>query len=73
VEFLGTHPGELDPLRRLLGHSKPETTQIYLRRVDRERSRESVQDLSWGVRFGDLGVEAPSGFEPLYGALQAPA
>jgi hypothetical protein len=34
---------------------------------------ESVQDLSWGVRFGALGEKAPSGLEPLYGALQAPA
>jgi integrase len=73
VQFLETHPGELEALRRLLGHSKHETTQIYLRRLDRERSMEAVQDLSWGLRFGAPGEEAPSGFEPLYGALQAPA
>jgi integrase len=65
VEFLETHPGELEALRRLLGHSKPETTQIYLRRLDRERSMESVQDLSWGARFAAFAEEAPSGFEPL--------
>jgi hypothetical protein len=65
VQFLETHPGELEALRRLLGHSKPETTQIYLRRLDRERSMESVQDLSWGVQFGALAEKAPSGFEPL--------
>jgi integrase len=65
VEFLETHPGELEALRRLLGHSKPETTQISLRRLDRERSMESVQDLSWGARFAAFAEEAPSGFEPL--------
>jgi hypothetical protein len=32
-----------------------------------------VKDLSWGNRFGATAVEAPSGFEPLYEALQASA
>ena len=35
-QFLETHPGELDALQRLLGHRKPETTQIYLRRLEKE-------------------------------------
>jgi len=65
VQFLETHPGELDALQRLLGHRKPETTQIYLRRLDNEKAMERVRDLSWGVRFGTSAVEAPSGFEPL--------
>jgi hypothetical protein len=34
---------------------------------------ERVKDLSWGLRFGALDGEAPSGFEPLYEALQASA
>jgi hypothetical protein len=58
---------------QLMGHSKIETTQIYLRRLDSERAMERVKDLSWGVRFGTLEEEAPSGFEPLYEALQASA
>jgi hypothetical protein len=32
---------------RLLAHSKMETTQIYLRRLDRERATERVRDLFW--------------------------
>ena len=63
--FLETHPGELEALQRLLGHKKPETTQIYLRRMDDEKAMRRVEDLSWGLRFGASGVEAPSGVEPL--------
>jgi site-specific recombinase XerC len=37
VLFPETHPGELEALQRLLGHRKPETTQIYLRRMDNDR------------------------------------
>jgi integrase len=73
VQFLETHPGELEALQRLMGHSKIETTQIYLRRLDQGRAMERVKDLSWGNRFGATAVEAPSGFEPLYEALQASA
>jgi integrase len=73
VKFLETHPGELEALQRLMGHIKIETTQIYLRRLDDQRAMERVKDLSWGLRFEASEEEAPSGFEPLYGALQAPA
>jgi len=73
VKFLETHPGEVEALQRLMGHSKIETTQIYLRRLDRERAMERVRDLSWGAPFAAIAGEARSGFEPLYGALQAPA
>ena len=64
-QFLETHPGELDALQRLLGHRKPETTQIYLRRLEKEKQMERVRDLSWGARFGAIAVEAPSRFELL--------
>ena len=43
VQFLETHPGELEALQRLMGHRKPETTQIYLRRLDNERAMERVK------------------------------
>jgi len=65
VQFLETHPGELDALQRLLGHRKPETTQIYLRRLDKEKQMERVRDLSWGTRFSAIAEEAPSRFELL--------
>ena len=68
-----THPGELEALQRLMGHQKIETTQVYLRRLDRTRAMERVKDLSWAVRFGALGEEAPTRFELVYEALQASA
>jgi site-specific recombinase XerC len=73
VQFLETHLGELEALQRLMGHSKIETTQICLRRLDRERQMERVRDLSWGAQFGDFRAKAPGGFEPPYAALQAAA
>jgi integrase/recombinase XerD len=74
VNFLESHPGELEALQALMGHTKIETTQVYLRRLDRERAMERVKDLSWGVtRFEALPVKAPSRFELLYEALQASA
>jgi len=44
--------------RRLMGHSKIETTQIHLRRLNFEP-------------IGSIAVEAPSGFVPLYEASRA--
>ena len=74
VNFLESHPGELEALQALMGHSKIETTQVYLRRLNRDRAMERVRDLSWGApRFEALPVKATSGFEPLYEALQASA
>jgi hypothetical protein len=34
---------------------------------------ERVRDLSWGSPFASLAVEARTGFEPVYEALQASA
>ncbi len=73
VRLLETHPGELEALQRLMGHSKLETTQIHLRRLDSLKAMERVRDLSRGSRFEAIPVEARSGFEPLYEALQASA
>jgi integrase len=73
VQFLETHPGEIEALQRLMGHSQIATTQIYLRRYDQERSMERVTDLSWGSPFGSLAVEARTGVEPVCEALQASA
>jgi hypothetical protein len=73
VRFLESHPGEVEALQRFMGHSKMETTQIYLRRLDRERAMERVRDLSWGSAFASIAVEARTGFEPVYEALQASA
>ena len=65
--------GGRSALQRLMEHSKMETTQIYLRRLDRERAMERVRDLSWGSPFASIALDARTGFEPVYEALQASA
>jgi hypothetical protein len=49
------------------------TTEIYLRRLNRERAMERVRDLSWGSPFAAIALKARTGFEPVYEALQASA
>ena len=74
VNYLESNPGDLEALQALMGHSKIETTQVYLRRLNRDQAMERVKDLSWGgSRFEALPVKAPSGLEPLCEALQASA
>jgi hypothetical protein len=48
LEQMGTE--HLFSLQQLMGHSRPETTNLYLRRLDRRRSMETVRGLDWGVR-----------------------
>lgn len=48
VQFLEQHPDRLVALQALMGHSKVETTQVYLRRLDRRREMEAVVDLDYG-------------------------
>ncbi len=74
VHYLETHVGDLEALQALMGHNKIETTQVYLRRFNREQAMERVRDLSWGAPLFDASpVKAPSGVEPLWTALQAAA
>jgi site-specific recombinase XerD len=47
LEQMGTE--HLFSLQQLMGHSRPETTNLYLRRLDRRRSMETVRGLDWGV------------------------
>jgi hypothetical protein len=44
-----------------------------LRRLNNERAMERVRDMSCGAPFGAFVEEAPTGFEPVYEALQASA
>lgn len=65
VEFLETHPGALEALRVLMNHSRVDTTQVYLRALNRSQAMEAVRDLSWGPGFQPKAVEAHTGFEPV--------
>ena len=71
VRFLETHVGDLEALQALMGHKRIETTQVYLRRLDRETAMDRVRDLSWGSsQFESTAEEAPTGVEPVYQVLQ---
>jgi integrase len=53
VRFLETHVGDLEALQALMRHKKIETTQVYLRRLNRSRAMERVRDLSSGASTFD--------------------
>lgn len=70
VQFLETHPGEIEVVKELLAHDRIETTMVYLRRMNRARAMESVRDLKWSANGSVLSpraVEAHTGFEPVLG------
>jgi integrase/recombinase XerD len=49
VAYLETVPdATLKGLRDLLGHERYETTEVYLRRLNKQKGMESVRGLSWG-------------------------
>src|SRR5918994_115721 len=64
VAFLTKHPGALESLRVLMNHSRVDTTQVYLRAMDRTLLMEDVRDLSWGSGFQSNREKAPTGFRP---------
>lgn len=57
---------QLFSLKDLMGHQRVETTMIYLRRLDRKRSMETVRDLDWDLpeTFEALPGTEKEGFEP---------
>jgi integrase len=65
VAFLTTHPGAIESLQALLNHSRIDTTQIYLRALNRSKAMEVVRDFSWDARFQPEVQEAHTGFEPV--------
>lgn len=68
VQFDEQNPGEIWSLKELLGHSRIETTLVYLRRKNRAKAMETVRSLSWkGVVFPPQAVMPPAGFEPAFG------
>jgi integrase len=57
---------QLFSLKDLMGHQRVETTMIYLRRLDRKRSMETVRDLDWDAPelFEASPLTEKEGFEP---------
>ena len=51
VAFLTTHPGAIESLQALMNHSRIDTTQEYLRALNKSKAMEAVRDLSWGSGF----------------------
>lgn len=73
VRYLESPDGTLEGLKNLLGHSRYETTGVYLRRMDKQRSMESVRGLSWGSGvFPPNAGMPPTGFEPVFPAIGVP-
>ncbi len=48
VAFLTTNPGAIEALQALMNHRRIDTTQVYLRALNRAKSMEAVRGLSWG-------------------------
>lgn len=49
VFYLEQHPGDTHGLKELLGHRSYDTTQVYLRKLDKTTAMERVRDLSWNI------------------------
>lgn len=47
VNYLDRFDGDTYGLQKLMGHRRPETTQVYLRRHDDFKAMEKVRELSW--------------------------
>jgi site-specific recombinase XerD len=65
VAFLTSHPGALESLQALMSHSRIDTTEVYLRALDRSKAMEAVRDFSYGSGFESFAVKAHTGFEPV--------
>ena len=63
VRFLESHPGDLEALQPLMGHSRLETTAVYLRRLNRVQAMERVRDLTWRSVFPPNAAEAHTGHQ----------
>ena len=51
VAFLTSHPGAIESLQALMNHARIDTTQVYLRALNKSKAMEAVRDLSWGPGF----------------------
>lgn len=51
--YLEQNPSDIVGLQELLGHRSIETTKVYLRKLDKQRSMEPVRGLSWAGAAAD--------------------
>jgi integrase len=66
VQFDEAHPDQVIALKELMGHTRLETTLVYLRRKDKAKAMEAIRDLSWSSSvFPSFAEEAHTGFEPV--------
>ena len=74
VAFLTSNPGAIEALKELLNHSRIDTTQVYLKALNRSQLMEPVRGLSWtsSTEFpsqepgvAHLQEKAHTGFEPV--------
>jgi integrase len=74
VAFLTSHPGAIESLQALMNHSRVDTTQVYLRALNRSKAMEAVRDLSWTTpsvfpsqdsEQAWMQEKAHTGFEPV--------
>lgn len=73
VQYLETHPGQIEALQKLMGHRRLETTLVYLRRLNRRQQMESVRDMDWGVDgSGEIRTREP-GFPSYSLSRRAPS
>jgi hypothetical protein len=49
----------------LMNHARIDTTQVYLRALNRSKAMEAVRDLLWALGFQPKAVKAHTGFEPV--------
>ena len=62
VLFLTSRPGVIEALQALMNHSRIDTTQVYLRALNKSKAMEAVRDLSWGLGLQPDAEEAHTGF-----------
>ena len=48
-----------------MNHSRIDTTQVYLRALNRSKAMEAVRDLTWHSAFREEVGKAHTGFEPV--------
>jgi site-specific recombinase XerD len=74
VQFDEAHPDQVIALKELMGHTRLETTLVYLRRKNKARAMEVVRDLSFSATlfpptpasgFEEDAGKAHTGFEPV--------